>query len=231
MSCSELREQRGAEPRWDRRAQGKLSGRGGTELSFEGYVGNRQVKGSKGQWVQKALGQEREIQRQDRDRRDRETPRIREAEKKAQRKRQRTADCVVTGCSQPSLPPVLGQKIAQLTRGVQSISCAALGTPELYFLRGGAGCEEGSEGRGGGDKKSWACINCPGQEWLKMGRSGMHTSGSACVHEHEGAQGVGEAFPCVHVANPGVLGLFVESEGWMNRQQVLVDTSLSYVPG
>lgn len=50
----------------------------------------------------------------------------------------RTAEYVSPGCSRPSLPPVLGQKIAWLTRSTQSISCAALGTPELYFLRGGA---------------------------------------------------------------------------------------------
>jgi hypothetical protein len=59
--------------------------------------------------------------------------------RKSWKKRQKTAECVMTGCSQPSLPPVLGQKIAWLTHSVQSISCEALGTLELYFLRGGAG--------------------------------------------------------------------------------------------
>lgn len=69
----------------------------------------------------------------------------------------------MTDCCWPDLPPVLGQKIAWLTRSVQSISCAALGTPELHFLRGGAGWG-GSEGREGGDKKSWAWMNSPGLE-------------------------------------------------------------------
>ena len=48
------------------RSQGKLSGRGGIELNFEGCVGDSQVKGVKGHWVKKTLRPEREIQRQDR---------------------------------------------------------------------------------------------------------------------------------------------------------------------
>lgn len=53
---------------------------------------NHQVKGSKGQWIRKTAGHEREIQRQGRDMRDRETLQIAEAETMSQRKRQKTAD-------------------------------------------------------------------------------------------------------------------------------------------
>ena len=65
-SCSELWEQRGKESRVDRRGQGKLSGRSGAKVNFEGYAGNHQVKDVKGHGIKKTLRPEREIQRQDR---------------------------------------------------------------------------------------------------------------------------------------------------------------------
>lgn len=48
------------------RSQGKYSRRGGTELNFEGCVGNSRVKGIKGHWVKKTLRPETEVQGQDR---------------------------------------------------------------------------------------------------------------------------------------------------------------------
>lgn len=85
-------------------------------------------------------------------------------------KRNRTAEYVSPGCSWPNLPPVLGQKIAWLTQSIQSISCAALGTPELYFLRGGADW-------GGGVRAEEEGIShlelSPAPKWPKMKGSVM----------------------------------------------------------
>lgn len=55
---------------------GKLSGRGSTELNFEGYVGNRQVKGSQRQWDQK-----RNTETEERQERQRNTANCRAKEK------------------------------------------------------------------------------------------------------------------------------------------------------
>lgn len=42
-------------------SQGTPSGRGGTELDFEGRIGKSQVKSVKGHWVKKTLGSENEV--------------------------------------------------------------------------------------------------------------------------------------------------------------------------
>lgn len=66
-SYTEPWEQRGRESPLDRRCQRKLSARGGTELTFEGYIVICQVKGGKGHWVKKPLRPERRTQKQKRD--------------------------------------------------------------------------------------------------------------------------------------------------------------------
>lgn len=83
----------------------------------------------------------------------------------------RTAEYVSPGCSRSNLPPVLGQKIAWLAQSTQSISCAALGTPELYFLRGGAA--------GGAEEEGTSHLElCPEPKWPKIGGSGVPVPGA-----------------------------------------------------